>query len=191
MWREAEINLMMNTHVSSAGWQVKVNTFQTGADLRADTSSLFTVNQKPALLHRLRSTHIYVTLSRHTHAAASHVHTAGVPLWVITKTSSGLCEQTSRALAGAVDGIPRPQHVERSVLERSAVVITYHFACSACYHQLRRGRHRKCSKFKAWSWPKFREEVRLERAWETSKTACGSVCLCVFVCLWSTESAEN
>lgn len=47
-------------------------------------------------------------------------------------------QQTSRAPLG----MPRPPRVERSVLERSAVVITYRFACSGCHQQLRRGPRR-------------------------------------------------
>lgn len=39
------------------------------------------------------STYIHYIVQTPAHAAAGHVHTAGVPLHVITKTSSGLCSR--------------------------------------------------------------------------------------------------
>lgn len=108
--------------------------------------------------------HIYITLSRHTHAAAA--------MCTPQVFHSELTHQTSWSGAGGlgrapISGKPRPLLVDTTVLERIVVVITYHFDCSACYHQLCRGRHRKCCKLKACACMtktcNFRKELRLER----------------------------
>ena len=109
---------------------------------QSHSCTLFAVQESLNTTHTYTTTqHIYTLHCPDTRTASGHVHTAGVPLCVIIKPPV--------ASAADVQGSKAPRTWRQSVLERSAVVITHHFACSACYHQLRRGRHRKSSKFKA------------------------------------------
>lgn len=115
-------------------------------------------------LHTTRAyTHIYYTVQTHT-CSCCYVHTAGVPLWA---NSPDIMEWSGGLGRAPISGKPRPLLVDTTVLERIVVVITYHFDCSACYHQLCRGRHRKCCKLKACACMtktcNFRKELRLER----------------------------
>lgn len=136
-----------DTDLGARGWMI--TSIHTHSSLCRISGSKKTPQ---VIQHGLHATHIYITLSRRTHMQPPAMCTLQVFRSALLWNLQWPLQQTSRAPVGATDGMPRPQHVERSVLERSAVVITYWFACSACYHQLCRGLHRKCWKFKAWIW---------------------------------------
>ncbi len=126
-------------------------------------------------LHRLYTAHLYIRLSRRTHAAAGHVHTAGVPLGIITKPSV--------ASAADVDGSSRSCRWNAKAPARgSECPWTQHGSyylplCPLCLlSSALQGPPQKVQDFQGLklTWAhKFGKEIGLERV-------CVQACMCVW-----------